>query len=241
MKDLKEVLKSISNRLEKLSIKDVQLWNDFVELEEVALFFYKVINKCPVAIYLTDAEKLKLIWANQRTNEVLGRESGGDDDQNVYFFEDNIHPQDLEISKMNLKRFEIYPNQIQENAYRIRNIKSNRYQWQYELVTVFNEKEGRPKQFLRASFNLNDALQDRLDFLDSIKNQSLHEAPSDPLTGREKEILRLIVRGFSMREVAEKLRISHHTASTHRKNLFKKTKVNKTSELIRYAMKNGLD
>ncbi len=42
------------------------------------------------------------------------------------------------------------------------------------------------------------------------------------LTNREEEILRLIVKGYLNKEIAEKLHISHNTVLTHRKNIISK-------------------
>jgi len=60
------------------------------------------------------------------------------------------------------------------------------------------------------------------------------------LTKKELEIIELIAQGISYKEIADKLFISLHTAHTHRKNIFKKTGVKKSSELIRFALKNNI-
>ncbi len=49
---------------------------------------------------------------------------------------------------------------------------------------------------------------------------------------RETEIIRLLIRGKSSREIADKLYISHETVRTHRKNILQKAGVNSTAELI---------
>ncbi|MBN2747086.1 MAG: response regulator transcription factor [Bacteroidales bacterium] len=60
------------------------------------------------------------------------------------------------------------------------------------------------------------------------------------LTSREKEIIKLIAEGKSSSEVAEDLFISPATVQTHRRNIFNKLKVNKVSELIKYAYQNNI-
>jgi DNA-binding NarL/FixJ family response regulator len=60
------------------------------------------------------------------------------------------------------------------------------------------------------------------------------------LTKKELEIIELIAQGISYKEIADKLFISLHTAHTHRKNIFKKTGVKKSSELIRFALRNNI-
>ncbi len=60
------------------------------------------------------------------------------------------------------------------------------------------------------------------------------------LTNRELEILNLIAREFSNKDIAEKLFISERTVETHRKNIFTKTKTRTVVGLIRYAIENNL-
>jgi len=55
------------------------------------------------------------------------------------------------------------------------------------------------------------------------------------ITPREKQILRLIGRGLSSREIADQLFVSSHTVIKHRKNIIAKFKVKNTAQLIREA------
>lgn len=56
------------------------------------------------------------------------------------------------------------------------------------------------------------------------------------LTKREKEILKLIASGMSNKEVGDVLFLSLHTVHTHKRNIYKKLNVNKTSQLVRFAI-----
>jgi len=60
------------------------------------------------------------------------------------------------------------------------------------------------------------------------------------LTEREIEILKLIVDGFSNKEIGEKLYISHRTVDTHRTNMMKKIGVNNIAGLVSFAINNGI-
>jgi two-component system, NarL family, nitrate/nitrite response regulator NarL len=55
------------------------------------------------------------------------------------------------------------------------------------------------------------------------------------LTKREIEVLRLIVRERSSKQIAQDLGISLHTVETHRKNLYSKTKAASVIGLVIYA------
>ncbi len=60
------------------------------------------------------------------------------------------------------------------------------------------------------------------------------------LSGREKEIIRLLCQGFSNNQIAEKLFISSKTVDNHRTNLMRKLDVHNIVELIRFSLKHGL-
>ncbi len=62
----------------------------------------------------------------------------------------------------------------------------------------------------------------------------------DSLTQRELEIMQLITRGMTGKEVCAVLNISYSTLKTHKANIMKKLKISTTNELLVYAMKNNL-
>ena len=60
------------------------------------------------------------------------------------------------------------------------------------------------------------------------------------LSNRELQILKLTAKGFSAKQIADELILSTHTIYTHKKNIMRKLKLNSSSELIVYAINNGL-
>ena len=60
-----------------------------------------------------------------------------------------------------------------------------------------------------------------------------------PLTKREMEVLRLIAEGKSNKEIANLLFISIRTAQNHRFKIMNKLGIKKTTDLIRYAIRQG--
>lgn len=60
------------------------------------------------------------------------------------------------------------------------------------------------------------------------------------LTDREREILKLIAKELTNKQIAEELFISERTVETHRKNIFKKTGTNSMVGLIKFAYANNL-
>ena len=80
------------------------------------------------------------------------------------------------------------------------------------------------------------------DYVSLEKSAPLEEGASqfDLLTGREREVLKLIAEGKSGQEIAECLRISPRTVKVHRANVMKKLGVHKSSELVIYAVRNNM-
>jgi two-component system response regulator NreC len=66
------------------------------------------------------------------------------------------------------------------------------------------------------------------------------EAETDPLSEREREVLRLLALGHTNQEIAKKLYISVRTAETHRAHIMQKLRLLTRAELVRYALARGL-
>lgn len=80
--------------------------------------------------------------------------------------------------------------------------------------------------------------------LDVVTESEKEDAGKDcgptMLSQREVEVVEYLAQGLTAGEVADKMCLSVHTINTHRKNIFKKLKVNSTTELVRYALKTAL-
>jgi DNA-binding NarL/FixJ family response regulator len=66
--------------------------------------------------------------------------------------------------------------------------------------------------------------------------------PAEPaLSARENEVLRLVAKGYTYRDIAERLFISVRTAQNHVRNILAKLQLRGRYELMRYAIERGLD
>ncbi len=65
-------------------------------------------------------------------------------------------------------------------------------------------------------------------------------AEADPLSEREREVLRLLALGHTNQEIAEQLYISVRTAESHRAHIMQKLRLATRAELVRYALAHGL-
>jgi two-component system, NarL family, response regulator NreC len=65
-------------------------------------------------------------------------------------------------------------------------------------------------------------------------------AEADPLTDREREVLRLLALGNTNQEIAKSLYLSVRTVETHRAHIMQKLQLSTRAELVRYAIQQGL-
>jgi two-component system response regulator NreC len=65
-------------------------------------------------------------------------------------------------------------------------------------------------------------------------------AEADPLSEREREVLRLLALGHTNQEIAAQLYISVRTAESHRAHIMQKLRLTTRAELVRYALSQGL-
>jgi DNA-binding NarL/FixJ family response regulator len=65
-------------------------------------------------------------------------------------------------------------------------------------------------------------------------------AEEDPLSDREREVLRLLALGHTNQEISSQLYISVRTAETHRAHIMQKLRLSSRAELVRYALEQGV-
>ena len=72
------------------------------------------------------------------------------------------------------------------------------------------------------------------------ESEERRRAAEDPLSDREREILRLLALGHTNQEIAKMLYVSVRTAETHRAHIMQKLRLQTRAELVRYALEQGL-
>jgi DNA-binding NarL/FixJ family response regulator len=65
--------------------------------------------------------------------------------------------------------------------------------------------------------------------------------PEHDLTARETEILKMVAKGMSYKQIAERLFLSHRTVQNHVQNTLRKLQMHNRVELTRWAIEQGLD
>jgi two-component system response regulator NreC len=70
--------------------------------------------------------------------------------------------------------------------------------------------------------------------------EATKRAEEDPLSDREREVLRLLALGHTNQEIAKMLYISVRTAETHRAHIMQKLRLQTRADLVAYALERGL-
>jgi len=74
----------------------------------------------------------------------------------------------------------------------------------------------------------------------AVESEEHRRAERDPLSDRERQVLRLLALGHTNQEIARMLYISVRTAETHRAHVMQKLRLQTRADLVRYAIEQGL-
>ena len=88
--------------------------------------------------------------------------------------------------------------------------------------------------------SLNDTPRQVCDKLTNSINQPVNDKKHESLSPREIEVLIGIIKGMSNKEIADKLCLSAHTVTTHKRNISAKLNIHSTAGLIIYGIINKL-
>ena len=77
------------------------------------------------------------------------------------------------------------------------------------------------------------------DYLQRVHDPAAHRS-ADELTAREREVLKLIAEGNTNQDIAGLLCLSRKTVETHRGNIMEKLNLHKVTDLVKYAIREGL-
>jgi DNA-binding NarL/FixJ family response regulator len=78
--------------------------------------------------------------------------------------------------------------------------------------------------------------------LGEFRRMATPGGPQEPeLTERETEVLKMVAKGMSYKQIAERLVLSHRTVQNHVQNTLRKLQMHNRVELTRYAIEQGLD
>ncbi|MHB8260214.1 MAG: LuxR C-terminal-related transcriptional regulator [Bacteroidia bacterium] len=223
-------------------------------------FFKNMVDVLPGAVYILNFETDQYLFASQSSVSILGYTANEMLQMGREFIVNQIHSDDRKIyGGAPFKRFIEFIKQIPADE-----LKKCRFSVNYR----FKRKDGVHIKLLQqyVVLEVNDAgfpllclglvtditahkSDNKMIFSISKydKKKGFEAISTDTfpqqavcISKRECDIVKYMLQGLTSQAIADKLFVSLHTVSTHRKNILKKTNCKNTAELSRYAILNGL-
>ena len=205
-----------------------------------------------ISVY--DMFRRRHVFVSYNFSELFHYDMKGIESEDTAYFSRHIHPDDLWTLHRNgiacmrylMEYRELAPDVKLINEYRVE--ACGRY---VRVIEQFQVLEFDPRGNVWLSLSMLDVSPNQ-GALDGVRSQLLNfrtgkvipfPPPCEresPLSGREREILRLIGRGKLSKEIADELAISVHTVNTHRQRILEKLNVDNSIEAVRYASVHGL-
>ena len=198
------------------------LKSELSALREKVAFLERIVHEVPANIYISSLEE-GVIWCNKTNEETLGYtlneilEMGG-----IEYLYKVVHPEDHNIQDDSVDHYKHFDGAEFGGIFRAKHKDAKDYKWFMGWAKAFSkDKEGKVKELLCVDVDLSpqmntdkqlaEALRENL----KLKNKLLIGS----LRRREIEVLTLVCKGYSTKDIAKKLFISINTVSTHRKNI----------------------
>lgn len=200
-----------------------------------------LLNNVPAMLYTHQNSTKTVNWCNRYMEDVTGYTMAEMNSMGLDFFKDIMHPDDFELAVIAQQSFKENKN-VFGGVLRFRRRGTDNWCWLAGIAIPYTrDEQGNVQEVICAfvdmtmAMDTNDQLTEAM--LDVMRRK--HEDLISKLTPREKEILKLSVKGLNNKEIAATLNLSRYTIETHRKNIRIKLKVRNTTELIALARKVG--
>lgn len=213
--------------------------------------FYKaVLDHVPAFIYINEFsepanyQSMRMTWLNKSGEDFIGCSKEDAFKMGFELYHTILHPDDLEIIKYTTDAAMSVPTGSQYiGMQRVKHKEGKDYKWLYGkgmLIETFDC--GRPKKSLNVYFEITSQMHTENQLIEALKevNQLKNELQLGRLGKREREILALIARGYTDKEIGARINISLSTAKTHRNNIIKKLGFRNTASLVAFAVNCGL-
>lgn len=210
------------------------------------------------AIYTIDYEKQSFEYVSENPLFLCGHSVDEVREMGYAFYFDNVAPEDLELLiKINKVGFDFYDKiplsdkKLYTISYdfHLKTDDNKRVLVNQKLTPLFLTDRGAIWKALcivslstaKTSGNIKISKKGSgQDLYFDLQDERWKSADGIRLSQREKEILRLSIRGFTITDIGNEIFISPETVKFHRKKLFKKLGVSSMPEVIFYAANNNL-
>ena len=202
--------------------------NSKLDLDEIA----EII---PGMVHLNKIHTLDVVYIDKQSREILELEKEEVLMNGRQILHSIVKPESFELAKRLFAKKDFNdPSQVVSHFQALKGFSDkNAYEWFFSVKKRFNDK------LILSITNPIHSLGSTHKQLKKLLEENLYIRKNLPkissLTRREKEIIRLIYRGYKSKQISELLFISVHTVRTHRKNIWNKLEIKNYSELFKFA------
>jgi len=208
----------------------------------------EVVDHLKLGVYINQIDNIndfstaRNVYFNKYCPEKLGYTLQEVEELKDAFFAKIMHPDDLPSVFDSINYLVKNPNSQFTSVSRSI-CKSGEVIWSYTITSVCRMRNNVPWQFVNIVFDIMEEMKTEQQLVVLLKENSVlkHSLLLASLTKREKQIVSLIVAGKTDVEISNTLFISIHTSKSHRKNILHKLKLSRSSDLVRFAIENGLN
>ncbi len=222
-------------------IKDLE--DQIAILIDKCCFLEKVLHEVPANIYVSDLAE-GVIWCNKTNEETLGytldeiREMGG-----MQYMREILHPDDYVIPDASITHYQNFSGPEYGGLFRARHRSNGTYKWYIGWAKALDKnEEGQVENIVCVDVDMSQSMNTDKQLIEALKEnlRLRNKLLVSNLRKREVEVLNLICQGHNTKLISEKLHISKHTVTTHRKNIQRKLGTSNVAELVAFAREAGL-
>ena len=216
---------------------------DHLPLPEKVAFYERLLQKVPATLYINDLEERRQVFSSGKVLEMMGYTPQEILEDGTAFLEGIIHPEDLqEVMHDSREAYAKDPAFVEYVTYRIKD-KQGQWHWFYSIEQAYSfDYRGRVKEVIGFAFDLSSRIRSE-ESLERLLSENLRlkqQLRLRELTSRQQEVLTELARGYSSKEIAQRLSISHETVRSHTRSLREKLALRNIAEITRFALEAGL-
>jgi DNA-binding CsgD family transcriptional regulator len=188
-----------------------------------------------------DKETIHLLYLEEKGCQMYGKTLKEIQEAGAEFLADIMHPEDLSRCIHLLLEFAAQNDESKTLSYfqRLRLKGETEYQVYFTCVRLNNERK--IFQSITCPITQVDEFKEEVNKLfDSSSYIEEHLPLYKAFSKREKEVIQLVCQGLEVKQIAEKLFLSPHTITKHKKNIYKKSGFSSNAELIQFALNFNL-
>ena len=223
------------------SLLNGQHFDSLIDSEITNELTTNILNEINAFIFVFDVQNLKPLWINSYFTKRMGFTNDDIKSATKEDFLKLFHPNSLALF---MSRIEFFIKNANREVKTVYQLKTKTQDWIYLLTSsrIFKRNsDGSVKYLLGyASEVSTHELRHHLNEVTKLKRKVDNLPMISNLSRREFDIIRFITRGYTDKEISEKLNISIHTTKTHRKKIIQKLQVKNTAALVKFSVENDL-